>query len=118
MTSKKKRYEEQLLEAIAKHNITFFSHCFAYVPFTATTAYNNKLDKLDTIKSAIEKNRVQAKNKMIAKWLESDNATLQIAAFRLMSDSDEHRKLNQSYTDHTSGGESITPPIKWRDKKE
>ena len=63
---------------------------------------------MHSIKAAIATNRATAKNYMLNKWVASDNATLQISAMRLLSDSEEHQKLNQSYVDHTTKGEKIT----------
>lgn len=114
--NKAKEYEQELLNVIKKHKIAFFSHCFGFVSFSRPTAYNYQLDKLDSIKNAIDNNRVTAKNYLLNKWLESDNPTLNISAYRLLSDSEEHQKLNQSYVDHTTKGESIKPPIQWSDE--
>lgn len=108
MTDKKQTYEKQLLEAIENNNIKFFDHCFAFVPFSSATAYNHELEKLETIKEALNKNKVAAKNKMLCKWTESENATLQVAAYRLLSTPEEHKLLNQSYLDQTSNGKEIS----------
>ena len=108
MEEKKQLYEEELLKVIKDKKIAFFEHCFGFTSFSRATAYNHSLDKLDSIKDAINENRVTAKNYMLNKWIASDNATLQISAMRLLSDSEEHQKLNQSYVDHTSKGEKIT----------
>ena len=51
---------------------------------------------------------------MLSKWLTSQNATLQLAAMRMICDPEEHRSLNQNYNDITTKGESINIPIsKW-----
>ncbi|HSH68028.1 MAG TPA: hypothetical protein VLB84_20005 [Bacteroidia bacterium] len=105
---KKDKYEKELLEVIKSKKIAFFDHCFGFTSFSRTTAYDYKLNDSDAIKVAIAKNRATAKNYMLNKWIASDNATLQISAMRLLSDSEEHQKLNQSYIDHTSKGEKIT----------
>ena len=99
--------EELLLAAIEKHKIAFFSHCFAFVPFTRTTAYNNGLDKLDSISNLIAINKQKAKNYMLNKWIASSNPTLQMAAYRLLSESEEHKLLNQTYIDHTTKTDKI-----------
>jgi len=96
MKDKSKKYEEELLKVIKEKKIAFFDHCFGFTSFSRATAYNHSLDKLDSIKDAIADNRVTAKNYMLNKWIASDNATLQIAAMRLLSDSEEHRLLNQN----------------------
>jgi hypothetical protein len=116
---KQKQYEDELLRVIGDKKIAFLNHSFAYTSFSSSTAYNYGLEKLETIKEAINKNRVSAKNYMLNKWIGGDNPTLQVAAYRLLSDSEEHRKLNQSYTDITTQGDKvgITPPIKWADEE-
>ena len=107
MNAKAKKYEKELLKVIKEKKIAFFDHCFGFTSFSRATAYNHSLDKLDTIKDAINQNRVTAKNYMLNKWIASENATLQISAIRLLSDAEEHKKLNQSYIDQTTNGESL-----------
>lgn len=104
---KAKKYEKELLKVIKEKKIAFFDHCFGFTSFSRTTGYEYKLNDSDAIKNAINQNRVNAKNYMLNKWIDSDNPTLQISAMRLLSDSEEHKKLNQYYTDHTTKGESI-----------
>lgn len=96
MKDKAKKYEEEILKVIKEKKIAFFDHCFGFTSFSRATAYNHSLDKLDSIKDAIADNRVTAKNYMLNKWIAGDNPTLQIAAMRLLSDSEEHRLLNQN----------------------
>lgn len=102
------KYKEELLKVIKTEKIKFFDHCFGYTTFSRSTAYEHNLDKSDTIRDAINTNKVTAKNKMLNKWEQSSQPTLQIAAFRLMADETEHKKLNQTYVDHTTKGEQIT----------
>ena len=117
--SKAKEYELELLNVIQDNKIAFLDHAFAFTSFSRSTAYNNGLDKLDSIKDALRKNRVKAKTYMLNKWIESDNATLQLAAYRLCADPEEHQKLNQQYIDHTSKGERIQPaPIVFYDSND
>jgi hypothetical protein len=114
--SKTDKYKAELLDVIKKHKIAFIDHCFAFTSFSRSTAYEHNLDKSDDIKNAIAQNRVKAKTYMLNKWIESDNATLQLAAYRLCADPEEHQKLNQQYIDHTSKGEKIQPaPIVFYD---
>ena len=93
------KHEKGILEAIQKHPIFCFNDIFVY--YTAcvrSTAYEHNLDKSDNIKEAIYKNRRKGVTSLKAKWLKSENATLQLAAMRLICDADEHRALNQNYT--------------------
>ena len=110
MNAKTKKYEEELLRVIKEKKIAFLDHCFAFTSFSSSTAYNHELEKLESIREAIKQNRVKAKNYMLNKWIGSDNATLQISAMRLLSDKEEHQKLNQSYIDHTSKGKQVNLP--------
>lgn len=96
MNEKSKKYEEELLKVIKSKKIAFFDHCFGFTSFSRTTAYDYKLNESDVIKAAIAENRATAKNYMLNKWIASDNATLQISAYRLLSDPEEHRLLNQN----------------------
>lgn len=114
--SKTQEYAAELLAVIEKHKIAFLDHAFAFTSFSRSTAYEHNLDKSDDIKNAIAQNRVKAKNYMLNKWIASDNATLQLAAYRLCATPEEHQKLNQQYIDHTSKGEKIQPaPIVFYD---
>ena len=101
LTEKQKKYEKELLKIIEERKIMFFNHAFAYASFSPATAYNHDLEKLDTIKDALAKNRTSGVTYMLNKWISSDNATLQIAAMRVISDEDLRRSLNQQYIEQT-----------------
>ena len=101
LTEKQKAYEKELLKIIEERKIMFFSHAFAYASFSLATAYNHGLEKLETIKDALAKNRASGVTYMLNKWIGSDNATLQIAAMRIISDEDLRRSLNQQYIEQT-----------------
>ena len=101
-------HEKAILETIAKNPIFKFKDIFVYYKgCSRATAYNHNLDKLDSIKEALYSNRRKGVSSLLAKWLTSDNATLQLAAMRMICDQDEHRSLNQNYSDITSKGEKI-----------
>ena len=91
---KKEQYEKEALDAIEKHKLAFFSHIFAYVPFSHQTAYTHGLDKLDSIKDAIAKNRVSHKSYLLNDFITGDNATLKVVAYKLLADDDELARLN------------------------
>ena len=92
-------HEKGILEAIKKYPIFCFNDIFVYYEGCCrSTAYAHGLDKSDSIKEAIYKNRRKGVTSLKAKWMKSENATLQLAAMRLICDADEHRALNQNYT--------------------
>ena len=109
--SRAEEYKLELLDVINEKKIAFLDHAFGFTSFSRSTAYNNGLDKMDDIKDALRKNRVRAKTYMLNKWIEGDNATLQLAAYRLCADPEEHQKLNQQYIDHTTKGEKMQTSI-------
>ena len=102
------KHEQGILEAIQKHPIFCFNDIFVYYEACSrSTAYAHGLDKSDNIKEAIYKNRRKGVTSLKAKWLKSENATLQLAVMRMICDPEEHKTLNQNYTDITTGGVSL-----------
>ena len=66
----------------------------SYLPCSKQTFYDHHLDKVDAIKAAIEKNRTDLKIGLRKKWYESDNATTQIALYKLIGTDDESDRIN------------------------
>ena len=101
-------HEEAILKIIDKNPIYTFQDIFIYYKgCSRATGYNHHLDTLDSIKEAIYSNRRNGATSLLSKWIDSENATLQLAAFKIICDPDEHKRLQQNYTDHTSDGEVI-----------
>jgi hypothetical protein len=44
----------------------------------------------------------------LQKWIQSENATLQIAAFKIIAEPDDHKRLNQSYVEQQSTNIDLT----------
>jgi len=106
------KHEKDILEIIAKHPIFSFVDIFQfYKGCTRSTAYNHGLDKLDSIKEAIYSNKRRGVTTLLTKWLSSDNATLSMGAMKMLCDPEEHKKLQQNYTDITSKDEKIDSKI-------
>jgi predicted transcriptional regulator YheO len=102
------QHEKSIIEAIEKHPIFSFKDIFVYYKgCSRATAYNHNLDKLDSIKEAIYSNRRKGVSSMLSKWIISQNSTLQLAAMKMICEPDEHKKLQQNYTDHTTDGDKI-----------
>ena len=81
------------LKAIDEEDCTTIDEVCMYLPISRQTFYNRGFDKLDELKEAIIVKKVQLKKKMRRNWRNSDNATLQIADFKLMACDDELEKL-------------------------
>ena len=101
-------HEKAILETREKHPIFSFKDIFVYYKgCSRATAYNHNLDKLDSIKEALYSNKRKGVSTMLSKWINSPNATLQLAAMRMICDQEEHRSLNQNYNDITTKGDKI-----------
>jgi hypothetical protein len=110
MKYNKEKLFQQAKEAVLKNNLIFIEEIVSFLPCSKQTFYEYfplGSDELDEIKAIIEDNSVNIKSGLRNKWYESDNPTLQIALYRLTSRDDEHKKLNQTYTDITSKNEKI-----------
>lgn len=97
------------LKAIEENNITFFDDICLYVEPSRATLYDWELDKLDTIKEALGKNKIRRKKKMRDKWEESDNATLQIAAYKLLAEPEEIERITVSKVQSEQSGPNGGP---------
>ena len=119
MAYDKKKIYLQAEEAIKKNNLFFIEDIPAFLPCSRSTFYAffpDGSDELDTLKSLLDDNKIKTKSSIRAKLWKSEKAAELLALYRLIATPDEHRKLNQSYHDHTTQGDKITPPIVWGTK--
>ena len=98
---------ESSLKAIQDNNLIWIEEIFAFVPFSQKTFYNHELQELQEIKKAIGDNRVRQKQKMRKKWYDSDNPTLQLAAYKLLGTDLERDILNTQKIDHSNKGKEF-----------
>lgn len=117
MAYKKADLEKQALEAIKKHNLFFIQDVAAFLPCSRSTFYGRELDKLDSIKDALEENRIRTKNGLRAKWFHGNAPATQIALYKLLADEDEIKKLSLQHFDHTTKGDKIGPFSDWTDEQ-
>ena len=85
--------EQMALKAIEENQLAFFDRIPLFVPVTHKTLYNHNIHKLQTIKDALELNKIAKKDKIIKRWEDSDNPTLSIAAVKLLLNEDEYNRL-------------------------
>lgn len=103
---KRKELVAKCLELIEKYKITFIDELVAYLPISRATFYNYSLDKIDTIKEALDKNKVLIKKILRTHWMKAGaSATAQIALYKLLATPDERRILNNSLSEHENGNE-------------
>lgn len=90
------------IETIKKNKLIFVEDVCAMLGIAKSTFYVHfpvGKDDSNELMNLIYENRQVLKNSMRKKWFDSDNATLQMALYKLCSTDAEHRKLNQNYTD-------------------
>lgn len=98
MGKTKQQHEEEILDVIVKQKIMRIQHIFShYTDLQRAQFYNLDLDKSDSIKEAISKNKTKAVSYMLNKWISSENPTLQISAFKVLCDDDERKKLSMQF---------------------
>ena len=103
--------KQKAIEAITKNKLIFVEDICAYIGISKSTYYDHfQIDSHDSneLSQMLEQNKINLKVGMRKKWYDSDNATMQMALYKLCSTDIEHKKLQQNYTDVTSKEEGIS----------
>ena len=98
------------IEAIKKNRLIFVEDICAMIGIAKSTYYEHfKEGSNDSneLTSLLDENKINLKVSLRKKWFDSDNATTQMALYKLCSTDVEHKKLQQNYSDVTSKGEKI-----------
>ena len=66
----------------------------AFLPFTRKTFYDHELHKSDTLKEAIENNKIKTKHELRKDWKTNKAPVLQIALYKLIGTAEERQALN------------------------
>lgn len=85
---------KECLRIIAEANILFITDLIAFLPISRATFYNYGLDKLDTLKDAINKQRIITKQGLRAKWFKSKSPALQIALYKMIATKEEKEAIS------------------------
>jgi AcrR family transcriptional regulator len=99
MYNKDKLYE-MAIDAIQKNRLIFVDDIVAYLPCSRSTFYEHfpsKSDDYEKMFELLNKNRTELKVSMRSKWFRSENATLQLALMKLLSNDEELRKLSMQH---------------------
>lgn len=110
----KEQITAQCIEVIKKEKLTFFTDLAIYVEPALSTLYEWELEKSEDIKRELAKNRLMSKKKMRCKWEDSDNATLQIAAYKLIAEPEEIEALTINKVDATA---KVDMNVNWNETK-
>lgn len=106
----KDKLKVKAIEAITKNKLIFVEDVAAMCGINKTTLYDKfpiESNDYNDIKELLEQNKIDIKVSIRYKWSKSDNPTAQMALYKLCSNAEEHRKLQQNYTDVTSKNEQI-----------
>lgn len=114
MAYNKKKLYEQAQEAIKKNNLFWIEDIVAWLPCDKTTFYRyfkKESNEYNTLKGMLETNKTKTKSAIRAKLFKGNKATELLALYRLIATPEEHKKLNQSYIDHTSKGKGMSVSV-------
>ena len=103
---------KEVIEAIRVNKLKCFDYIEGFVSAETSTLYRHfpkDCNEHNTIKRELELNKINAKNKMRNKWEESDNPTLQIAAFKLCATDEEKQSLSTNWQKTEHSGEIKIP---------
>ena len=100
--SKVFNYEKLKKKALAilekKRDIYFFSDLAIELGMSRQYLYERGFspDKDDALKEALENNKKFIKRGLRVKWYNNDNATTQVALYKLLADDEELKRLNNN----------------------
>lgn len=104
--------KKQCIEAIENEKLVFFTDLIEFIEPSLQTLYDWEFDKLEELKNALSRNKIATKRKMRKNWVQSENATLQLAAYKLMAEQDELAALTMNKVE-ASGSLNI----QWHEEK-
>lgn len=110
-----KELHERCMKAIKDQGLFFIKDIPPMVGIAESTWWEHFPRESEERKKqdeALAQNRVTLKVSMRSRWYQNNNATIQLALYKLIADDDERRRLAQQYIDHTTEGEQINP-IDW-----
>jgi hypothetical protein len=119
MAYDRKKIFAKAKEQILSKRLIFVEEVVAFIGISKPTFYDFfpvDSNEFNELKELIETNKISLKTSMRKKWYDSDNPTLQMGLMKLIATPEEHKKLSQNYTDHTTDGKEIqsTPPIEFK----
>jgi hypothetical protein len=119
MAYNRKKIFAKAKEQILSKRLIFVEEVVAFIGISKPTFYDFfpvDSNEFNELKELIETNKISLKTSMRKKWYDSDNPTLQMGLMKLIATPEEHKKLSQNYTDHTTDGKEIqsTPPIEFK----
>ena len=106
--------KQKAIDAIEKNKLLFVEDICAYIGISKPTFYDYfkvDTDDFNELKDLLEKNKIQVKVGIRKKWYERQSDTGLMALYKLCSTKEEHRLLQQNYTDHNPDDKAIAIQI-------
>lgn len=111
MAYKKEDLFELAIKAIEKHEPLFIEDLVSFLPCSKPTFYDHfpvDSNEFTELKEMIEKNKISQKSQLRKNWKDPESApALQLALYKLLASTEEHKALQMQYNDHTTQGEKI-----------
>lgn len=108
MAKKKEDKTESYLEIALRiaddPDCHFIADIIAEMPISMRTFYDHKLQESQELKEKLNKNKIAVKKALRKNWQNLDNATLQIALYKLLADETEREALRDK-----PNGEQLQP---------
>lgn len=119
MADIKKLREKALKILKKKKDIYFFADLATELGYARQYLYEIGFcpDKDDILKQALDDNKKTIKRGLRNKWFKSNNATVQVALYKLLADEDELARLNNNI-DITLKGKNFTVTVSNEEEKE
>lgn len=102
--------KQKAIEAIKKNKLIFIEDVCAMIGIAKSTYYDHfkeGSDDSNELNTLLNENKISLKVSLRKKWFDSDNATTQLALYKLCSEPDELKRLSTSHVDMTTNGKDI-----------
>ena len=110
--------EKIAIEALKKHKLTTIEQVVSFMPCTSSTFYNHEMEKMESIKELLYRNREQRKIKIVQKMEEGDSVAGLAFAFKLLATEDELRRVNPPKAkEEDDKQEKATPLVEWTEEE-
>jgi hypothetical protein len=81
------------MKVMKDEEIVTWGELWDSMSISPTTAFKFELQEVEDIKMELQRHKTRRKKKLRRRWADSDNAALQIAEYKLLSDDDELSRL-------------------------
>ena len=110
MPYKTEELKQKAIDAIKKNKLIFIEDVCAMIGIAKSTYYDHfkeGSDDSNELNTLLNENKISLKVSLRKKWFDSDNATTQLALYKLCSEPDELKRLSTSHVDMTTNGKDI-----------